>query len=58
MPKRTWRTEIVESTRIVEGLALDLSDALDRLHADGWTVLSVLTNGINRWTVIAWKDEG
>jgi hypothetical protein len=41
----------------VAGLALDLSDVLDRLSADGWTISLVLPNGVNRWTVIAWKDE-
>jgi hypothetical protein len=53
---RTWTTVIVESTRILEGQPVDLTETLDRLTAAGWTIQTVLPNGVNRWTVIAWKD--
>jgi hypothetical protein len=53
---RMWHTVIVESTRILEGQPLDLTETLLRLTADGWTIAHVLPNGVNRWTVIAWQD--
>ena len=52
-----WHTEIVESSRILEGIPVDLVDALNRLQAEGWTVWQVLPNGVNRWTVIARREE-
>lgn len=56
--RRRWYTEIVESDRILEGRPLDLTEALDRLDRQGWSVEFVLPNGVNRWTVIASSDEG
>jgi len=28
---------------------------LQQLEAQGWTVFSVLTNGINQWTIVTWR---
>ena len=42
----------------LEGRPLDLTEALDRLDRQGWSVEFVLPNGVNRWTVIASSDEG
>jgi len=38
-----------------EGNPAALQALLQQLEAQGWTVFSVLTNGIDRWTVIAWR---
>lgn len=49
---------MIWASSIVEGYAKDLADALDLYTKDGWTVFAVLTNGINRWTVIVNKAAG
>lgn len=54
-----WHAEIVEGFQGAPE-ANDLSCAklaavLTRLSGEGWTVAHVLVNGVNRWTVIAWR---
>lgn len=39
-----------------EGYAADLATVLNRRTTDGWTVRYVIVNGVNRWTVVCWKD--
>jgi len=54
-----WIAVIIESHRIVDGMALDLAEQLERLTGSGvWRVQYVLPNGVNRWTVIASREEG
>ena len=48
----TWNGEIVE------GYAADLAKALQRWTDDQWEIHAVLTNGINRWTIIVKRLEG
>ncbi len=43
---------MIWASQFVEGYAKDLADALQALTDEGWTVFAVLTNGINRWTLI------
>ena len=38
-----------------EGEATVLQATLQQLTAQGWSIFAVLTNGINRWTVVASK---
>jgi hypothetical protein len=38
-----------------EGGPAALQALLQQLTAQGWDVVTVLTNGINRWTVVASK---
>ena len=52
-----WHVEIVEgfdggNAKVNEMSAGELSAALGRLAAEGWTIRHVLTNGLNRWTVV------
>lgn len=45
-----WRT------KIVEGYASDLDVTLTELTIAGYAIKTVLPNGVNRWTVIAFKE--
>lgn len=38
------------------GDAAALQALLQQLEAQGWTIFAVLTNGINQWTVTAWRE--
>lgn len=40
----------------VEGYAADLQARLQQLSAEGWTVAYLLTNGVNRWTVVCRRE--
>ena len=51
-----WYTEILAGTRIMQGAAVDLTDTLNRLQAEGWTVVMVLVNGVDRWTIICKRE--
>jgi hypothetical protein len=46
-----WHTEFVE------GYASDLQAYLMRMTTEGWTVAYLLTNGVNRWTVVCRKGD-
>lgn len=46
-----WRTEIIE------GYASDLSTLLTQLTLAGYVIKTILPNGVNRWTVIAYKGD-
>lgn len=48
---------IVWHAEIVEGMAADLARLLNRLVAEGWAPVHVISNGINRWTVTASRAE-
>lgn len=52
-----WYTEIVEEDRIVQGRPLCLAERLNALSASGWNIRQVLPNGVNRWTVIAERND-
>lgn len=52
-----WHTVIVESNRIIDGQPFDLTEQLQRLTDEGWTVRFMLPNGVNRWTVVCSKDS-
>ena len=52
-----WLTVIVESNRIIDGQPLDLTAQLQQLTGDGWEVRFLLTNGVNRWTVVCVRDH-
>lgn len=53
---KIWHAEIVDSNAILQGVPRDLCDALTRVQGEGWTIFTILPNGVNRWTVVAWKD--
>jgi hypothetical protein len=38
------------------GTGASLQATLQERTSQGWTIFSVLTNGINAWTVVCWKD--
>jgi hypothetical protein len=40
-----------------EGGPEHLQALLQQVEAQGWTVFSVLTNGINRWTIVTWRSS-
>lgn len=51
----TWKVEIVESTNIIAGVAIDIGPVLDRLSADGWTIHTITINGPFRWAIFCYK---
>ena len=51
-----WRVEIVESTNILEGIALDITALLNRRAHEGWVLRHMMPNGVNRWTLTFWRD--
>ena len=56
-----WHTRIVEGftggNAQADGLScVELTKALTELTAAGWTPKFVTPNGVNRWTVVCWKD--
>jgi hypothetical protein len=51
-----WQVFIIESSNIIGGVAIDVSAELNRLAGEGWTVHFFGPNGINRWTVVCWRD--
>lgn len=52
-----WLSVIVESNRIIDGQALDLTEQLQRLTDQGWEVRFLLPNGVNRWTVVCAREH-
>lgn len=54
---KSWIVEGVTGNTKADGLScVELDEALARLLADGWALRFVLPNGVNRWTLICWKD--
>ncbi len=56
-----WRAVIIEGftgNPKADGLScVELEEVLHMLTAEGWQIRFVLPNGVNRWTVIAQREE-
>ena len=44
------------NVEFIEGYAADLQVCLEKRTAEGWTIAYILTNGVNRWTVVCRRE--